>query len=135
MKAILIDPEAGMFPVFIGKPTENCGGFFTVRWSPNLHRDLSLLPLAWAGADGEFDNANHWSTPPDTFRHSRYPEVRISLSPMLEHVPPATFLAIVVVVVVVVLVVLVVLAIWIDLHDFRLPTAVHLKVPADVFRI
>jgi hypothetical protein len=44
---------------------------------------------------------------------------------MLEHVPPATFPAVVVVV----------LAIRIDFHDFFLPTAVHLKEPADVFRI
>jgi hypothetical protein len=48
---------------------------------------------------------------------------------MLEHVPPAPFLAIVVVVVVVAI------AIWIDLHNFFLPTAVHLNEPADVFRI
>jgi hypothetical protein len=57
---------------------------------------------------------------------------------MLEHFPPATFLAIVVVVegdVVVVVVGDVVVAVWIDFHDFRFPTAVHLKEPADVFRI
>jgi hypothetical protein len=67
----LIGPEAGIFFVFIGKPTENSGGLFTVRWSLNLQSDFSLLPLAWAGADGEFDIANHWSIPPDTFLHSR----------------------------------------------------------------
>jgi hypothetical protein len=49
---------------------------------------------------------------------------------MLEHFPPATVLAIVVVVVVDVVV-----AIWIDFHDFRFPTAVHLKEPVDVFRV
>ena len=59
MNAILMGPEAGMFSVFMGKPTENCGGLFTVRWSLSLQSDLSLLPLAWVGADGEFDNANN----------------------------------------------------------------------------
>jgi hypothetical protein len=55
---------------------------------------------------------------------------------MLEHFPPATVLAIVVVVVVVVVdVVDVVVAIGIDFHDFRFPTAVHLKEPVDVFRV
>ena len=100
MNAILIGPEAGIFPVFIGKPTDNSGGFFTGRWSLNLQSDLSLLPLAWTGADGEFDSANHWSIPPDTFRHSKYPFVIVYLSPILPHNEPSllAFVATVVVV-------------------------------------
>ena len=100
MNAILIGPEAGIFPVFIGKPTDNSGGFFTGRWSLNLQSDLSLLPLAWTGADGEFDSANHWSIPPDTFRHSKYPFVIVYLSPTLPHNEPSllAFVATVVVV-------------------------------------
>ena len=100
MNAILIGPEAGIFPVFIGKPTERCGSG-AGRWSLNLQSDLSLLPFAWTGADGEFDSANHWSIPPETFRHSKYPFVIVYLSPILPHNEPSllAFVATVVVVV------------------------------------
>ncbi len=110
MNAILIGPEAGIFPVNIGKPTDISAGFFTVRWSLNLQSDFSLLPLAWTGADGEFDSANHWSIPPDTFRHSRYPFVIVYLSPILPHKEPSllAFVATVVVVVELAIVVVVV---------------------------
>ena len=132
MNAILIGPEAGIFPVFIGKPTERCGSG-AGRWSLNLQSDLSLLPLAWTGADGEFDSANHWSIPPDTFRHSKYPFVVVYLSPILPHNEPSllAFVATVVVVVelatVVVVVELATVVVVVEL-DEGFGATVHIRV-------